>query len=259
MPGLQDLLSGFGMNQNQLYGQDAGYLSQTLKDRAGAGLGNTLTEALNLGRGNIARGVGENFDRIDDRIAGRGISGANFFTDAMRAGGDANAQLTSNIAGLGEQQNQNALGLLGQHNAQQSQAGQNIFGGLLQNKQFVSQLLQQNDQFLADLGFKREQLEEMARQFDESQPGALDIFGNVVSSFATGAGAAAGFALSDRRLKENIHKTGEKTKEGIPVITFNYKADPFKIKHTGVLAQDVEKVKPRAVVKAVDYSKLNRS
>ena len=252
MPGLQDLLSGFGMNQNQLYGQDAGYLSQTLKDRAGAGLGNTLTEALNLGRGNIARGVGENFDRIDDRIAGRGISGANFFTDAMRAGGDANAQLTSNIAGLGEQQNQNALGLLGQHNAQQSQAGQNIFGGLLQNKQFVSQLLQQNDQFLADLGFKREQLEEMARQFDESQPGFWDFAGQVVG----GAASALPFALSDRRLKENIQKTGEKTKDGIPIVTYNYKDDPLKMKHTGVIAQDVEKVKPRAVFKAVDYSKV---
>ena len=115
-----------------------------------------------------------------------------------------------------------------------------------------NQMLQQNNQFGRNMQFQNAQLAEQRKQFDESQPGFWDFAGQVVG----GAASALPFALSDRRLKENIQKTGEKTKDGIPIVTYNYKDDPLKMKHTGVIAQDVEKVKPRAVFKAVDYSKV---
>lgn len=109
------------------------------------------------------------------------------------------------------------------------------------------------------------------QRFEDSQPSIWgNILGQLISggaqvgsaaimaaggSAAAGAGAAAGaVALSDKKLKENIEYTGEKTKEGIPIAEYNYKGGPQRFR--GVIAQDVEKIKPSAVVKAVDYSKL---
>lgn len=70
-------------------------------------------------------------------------------------------------------------------------------------------------------------------------------------------GSAAIPFLSDRRLKTDIERVGT-LDNGLPVFCYRYKAGgPF---HIGVMAQDVEKVHPEAVVdvggyKAVDYRK----
>jgi len=81
------------------------------------------------------------------------------------------------------------------------------------------------------------------------------------SILGTGAGLAASmFMFSDRRLKTDISKVGE-LKNGLPVYKYRYKAGgPMQI---GVMAQDVAKKKPDALVPkadgvydAVDYSKL---
>jgi hypothetical protein len=63
---------------------------------------------------------------------------------------------------------------------------------------------------------------------------------------------------SDRRLKEDIKKVG-KTDEGLSIYTYKYKGLPKT--HMGVMAQDVQKRNPDAVVShsgllAVDYSKV---
>ena len=84
-------------------------------------------------------------------------------------------------------------------------------------------------------------------------------FGQLLGSGLT---AAATF-FSDRRMKKDAKKVGE-TADGIPIYEFRYKGDKRKRgpKQVGVMAQDVEKVKPEAVVenaeglKAVDYSKV---
>lgn len=75
-------------------------------------------------------------------------------------------------------------------------------------------------------------------------------------------GAAIGMvamcAMSDRRLKENIKQIGV-TADGLPLYRYNFKgSDEVEI---GVMADEVEQVKPEAVVqvgayKAVDYSKV---
>jgi hypothetical protein len=70
-----------------------------------------------------------------------------------------------------------------------------------------------------------------------------DLIGGVLSSVGSVAGAAA---MSDERVKEGIKDTGEKTPEGIPIKTFRYKGMGNQ-RWKGVMAQDVEKIKPEAV------------
>jgi len=75
-------------------------------------------------------------------------------------------------------------------------------------------------------------------------------------------GAAIGMvamcAMSDRRLKENIRRIGT-TASGLPLYRYNFKgSDEVEI---GVMADEVEQVRPQAVVqvgayKAVDYSQI---
>lgn len=69
---------------------------------------------------------------------------------------------------------------------------------------------------------------------------------------------AAPLIFSDKRLKEDIKKVGE-TDDGLGVYTYKYKGNPTT--HMGVMAQELEKVKPSAVhnvggFKAVDYGAI---
>ncbi len=74
--------------------------------------------------------------------------------------------------------------------------------------------------------------------------------------FGLGSAALGGWMMSDRRLKEDVHKVGEKA-DGIPLKTFRYKGSPMM--QLGMMAQDVEKKRPEAVAttasgyKAVNY------
>lgn len=73
------------------------------------------------------------------------------------------------------------------------------------------------------------------------------------------ASAAGGFLFSDKSLKTDIGETGMKTPDGIPMKTFRYRNSPMM--QMGVIAQDVEKKRPDAVIntpkgKAVDYRKI---
>lgn len=73
-----------------------------------------------------------------------------------------------------------------------------------------------------------------------------------------GAGASVLAAIiSDRRVKEQVKQVG-RLDNGLPVYTFNYLGDPAT--HLGLMAQDVEKLIPEAVVeisgiKLVNYEK----
>lgn len=68
-----------------------------------------------------------------------------------------------------------------------------------------------------------------------------------------GLGAGA-MKLSDEREKENIDRVGtvfayneEAERKQLPVYEYEYKNDPASLRHVGPMAQDVEKVDPRAV------------
>jgi len=78
-----------------------------------------------------------------------------------------------------------------------------------------------------------------------------------------GAGGTLGAAAikSDIRVKENIERVGMHFRNGLPIYEFNYKGIPNR-RFRGVMAQDVEKVYPDAVIethdgiKAVNYDML---
>lgn len=72
-----------------------------------------------------------------------------------------------------------------------------------------------------------------------------------------------GALLSDKRLKTDLKKTGEKTIDGIPIVEGRYKHDKNKRRYRMVLADDVEKVRPDAVLtdpisglRAVNYGAI---
>lgn len=72
-----------------------------------------------------------------------------------------------------------------------------------------------------------------------------------------GIGLTALGLFSDERVKEDIERVGM-TDDGLPVYTFRYRGDPRT--HMGLMAQDVEEVKPEAVgsfggIKTVDYDR----
>lgn len=80
---------------------------------------------------------------------------------------------------------------------------------------------------------------------------------------ADAAGGAMGMIssiFSDERLKEDVHRLPVELEPGIPLATYRYKGE--KKQHLGVIAQDVEKVRPEAVhidptgYRLVDYSQL---
>ena len=68
--------------------------------------------------------------------------------------------------------------------------------------------------------------------------------------------------MSDRRLKTDIKRTGTDEATGLPLYRFRYINDPSGTLYQGVMADDVEKSHPDAVIKmsdgfkAVDYAKL---
>jgi hypothetical protein len=78
--------------------------------------------------------------------------------------------------------------------------------------------------------------------------------GSFLGSDAGSAAVAGLFAASDIRLKENIKTVGEEN--GYPIYEFNYINDPDRT-YIGVMAQDVEKVKPEAVIESEGFKKVN--
>lgn len=83
--------------------------------------------------------------------------------------------------------------------------------------------------------------------------GMMGMIGNIIG------GAAGAIAKSDASLKEDIKPTGKSTKDGIPIYTYRYHGGDQV--YRGVMAQDVQRIRPDAVIEqdgylAVDYSKI---
>lgn len=79
----------------------------------------------------------------------------------------------------------------------------------------------------------------------------MGLAGSLFGGLA-GLGGAAIMA-SDRRVKKDIKKVG-KTNDGQPIYTFRYKdSDGIQM---GLMAQDVEKKKPEAVIERPDGIKM---
>ena len=77
--------------------------------------------------------------------------------------------------------------------------------------------------------------------------------GNAANS-GSAMGTVAGFMLSDTKLKDNIKSVGI-LDNGLTVYSFNYKNDPNT--HIGLMAQEVEKVNPKAVTEVDGFKLVN--
>jgi hypothetical protein len=82
-----------------------------------------------------------------------------------------------------------------------------------------------------------------------TQPYFSNPTANVMSGLSGlgSLGMLAFTAFSDRRLKTDIHKIGE-SDSGFPLYAFRYKGEPPMSMHIGLMAQDVEKERPEAVL-----------
>ena len=94
-----------------------------------------------------------------------------------------------------------------------------------------------------------------AQQFGTIASGITSLLGSLPGTNSGGSGLLGLSKLSDRRLKEDIEPVGTLF-DGTPVYGYRYKGAPAY--HIGLMAQDVEKTAPEAVIeingyKAVDY------
>ena len=64
-------------------------------------------------------------------------------------------------------------------------------------------------------------------------------------------GALLGSIFSDMRLKDDIETVGE-LRDGTPVYSYRYKGDPLRRTQIGLMAQDVKKRRPDAVITLPD-------
>jgi hypothetical protein len=87
--------------------------------------------------------------------------------------------------------------------------------------------------------------------------GSAALGGLAKGATTGGTSSLASSIFSDRRLKKDIKRVGV-LDNGLPVYTFRFIDDPVEQLHMGLMAQDVEKVRPEAVIerngfKAVYY------
>ena len=82
------------------------------------------------------------------------------------------------------------------------------------------------------------------QQYQATMSGISGVAGDLLGGLARAVPFAAS---SDRRIKENIQRVGT-LNNGLPVYIFNFKKDPDGIPQIGLMAQDVEKMFPEAVV-----------
>lgn len=88
-----------------------------------------------------------------------------------------------------------------------------------------------------------------------------DPWGTVVGLVGGIGSALSGTSMSDARVKDDVKTVGHDSK-GRRWVSFKYKGDPKNVVHVGVIAQEVEKTDPRAVLtdglglKYVNYERL---
>ena len=240
---------GLGQGANNLMSQigNQGALptGQEARDQA-------ITSAWDQSRSRLDPMFQQQDEALRARLANQGLDPGSQAGDAAtqnfgRTQNDAYTQALANAIGQGTNAG-NAIfqqGLQSQ-NAPYSQLGQ--LAGLLQgNNGPQTQYLN-----ATNMGYQ----------------GALQGYGidqagkNSMMSGAAGLGGAAMMAGSDERLKKNIERTSLEAIPGVPFATWEWKDGPPG-RVMGVIAQDLEKVRPEMVVtrddgiKLVNYAFLN--
>lgn len=104
-------------------------------------------------------------------------------------------------------------------------------------------------------------LNSQTQLYNTSMNNDAAMWGAVIGAGGNMAAASLMPKPSDIRVKENIERVGTHFRTGLPIYEFNYIHVPDK-RYRGVMAQDVEKVYPDAVIemhdgiKAVNYDML---
>jgi hypothetical protein len=151
-----------------------------------------------------------------------------------------------NLANIGNQQlaaQQGIIGLQSQMGGMQQQQNQNVINAAMQNYQTEQQYPYQQYSFLSNL-IRGLPMQSTTQQNYTAAPNPMSQLG--------GLGIAGmgmyNAAMSDIRTKTNIKPVGL-LRNGLTQYEFNYKpefGDP-NIRYRGVMAQDVEQIKPEAV------------
>lgn len=81
---------------------------------------------------------------------------------------------------------------------------------------------------------------------------------NNLYSLGGSLGGAGILAMSDRRLKRDIERVGI-TSGGIPIYEFSYLWDGAGVRHRGVMADEVRKILPDAVINVAGFDMVNYS
>jgi hypothetical protein len=187
---------------------------------------------------------------------------------SMRAGAMTGSRLQSegegmnrlyNAAALGRGLPGQTLGAYGGANASGSAAqqtamapGSQYMQGLGQGASTIGSGLQMQQSGLTSI------LGNQANLYGQKMQAQGEMYGALLGAGST-LGAAA--LASDRRLKENIELVGRDERTMLPLYEFEYKGGDGR-RFLGVMADDVEKVFPQAVIKmsngykAVDYDLL---
>jgi hypothetical protein len=229
--------------------------SQAAADAARA-FGSTQAQtARGLARMGVNPGSGAALSRMNDLGAA-----------SMRAGAMTGSRLQSEGEGMNRLYNAAALG--------RGLPGQTLgaYGGSVgAGSAGMQTAMTAGNQYMAGMGQGANTImqgQQMGLQ------GATSILGNQANLYgqkmgaegemlgaALGIGAAYAGRPSDRRLKENIELVGRDERTMLPLYEFEYKGGDGR-RFLGVMADDVEKVFPQAVIemsngyKAVDYGLL---
>jgi hypothetical protein len=111
-------------------------------------------------------------------------------------------------------------------------------------------------------GLINNQFQQQSSNYQQANANYQTLMGGILG--LGGKVASAGIMKSDRREKDDIDRigtvfaaseAGERTQ--LPMYEYSYKDDPASTRHVGPMAQDVEKIEPRAVTtrKGIKYIK----
>ena len=222
-----------------------------LAKQAGEAAGNAVNGAFSMagrtGSGNHATDLARGVDQAENQV---------FFQNYQNERGLQNQA----IGMLG----QNYTNAVGQQQNAANMLGSNYNYGLGIQNQAAAQLpTYYNSQFSGYtplLGGTQ-----LAGQMPYYGSSSLGTIGSLLGGYGTTSGtqpggwgtdivnagmAALPFIASDRRLKTNIEKVGE-AKDGLGIYDWNWKSDPDGPKVRGVIADEVEKLRPWAFGKGV--------
>lgn len=144
-----------------------------------------------------------------------------------------NQQMAGQSAQLRGQQQLAAQDQLGSLLAQQRQQDIGVFGtaGQLQNAQNQGQVANQLGAAQINAGLAS---------------GAASNNAGMVGGLLNAAGSAAA-VVSDERAKTDVQRGPGEAVPGVPEASFRYKGEPEGVRHEGVIAQDLERVRPDLV------------